>query len=743
MQAILWVASNFIPFLVPADATFLFLPICIVLGIVFFWFRSPWYVLAVVGVCNAAFHVNQYLQLRYDQAGIKEISIEARVESLPDCHPALCRFRILVSEGELKGRRYLVTWYRPPQDIQAGDRWRLMLRLRRLQGLANKSAFDLERWAMAQGIHGRASVVEGHKTSHYVSLNRLRGNLLKSLQYGLPESQGRELLLALMTGDRSRFESRSWDALKYSGTSHLVAISGMHISLVFAFGLLLARLVTRPLWLRISNIPAQKWELSLAWISAFMYSMLAGMPLSTQRALMMLTLWCLARWLNRPAGVRSWLSLAVLLMVLHDPFVLIDTGFWLSVLAVMILGLMLERKKQHFLLALWASQWRISVMMMPVNAVLAAKLVWLSLPVNLLALPLVSFLVLPIGLLALLLFSFQPQFAIEIMTALALFLERCIGILSYLVEYMPQIDMPGYMSSILPALLFLLPLAFLPGNSLRLPLVALVIGGFMIEKEHHGFGVEVLDIGQGLAVIIRVNSKTLLYDTGPKSFSAHDLAGQVISPLARANGIERFDALIVSHGDSDHAGGVATILREFNVSRVYSSYPHLVNHVIPCEKGQQWQWGDVEFEILYPAKGSPYLGNNSSCVLRVRSPNGSVLLPGDISTVVETRLQKENGLALRSDLLISPHHGSATSSSMAFIDAVHPAEVIHAAAFNNRFGFPVEEVSERYRHAGIRQWITGRDGAVQCSWPAGKLECRSERQGYAPVWRFPVAGGNH
>jgi competence protein ComEC len=225
--------------------------------------------------------------------------------------------------------------------------------------------------------------------------------------------------------------------------------------------------------------------------------------------------------------------------------------------------------------------------------------------------------------------------------------------------------------------------------------------------------VDVLDVGQGLAVLVRTAEHTLLYDTGPR-YGAETSAGQrIVVPFLHAIGVAWLDALVVSHRDQDHSGGLEAVRAHAPIARFLTSMTGVGAE--PCAAGQFWEWDGVRFAILHPLERD-YLGkakrtNSMSCVLRVWNDGGAILLTGDIETDNERALIARAGKELRSDVLVAPHHGGRGSSSPAFVAAVAPRDAIFSAGYRNRFGHPRAEVLERY--AASRQWRTARDGDVQ------------------------------
>jgi competence protein ComEC len=225
-----------------------------------------------------------------------------------------------------------------------------------------------------------------------------------------------------------------------------------------------------------------------------------------------------------------------------------------------------------------------------------------------------------------------------------------------------------------------------------------------------------LDVGQGLAAVVQTAGHALVFDTGPATGERFDAGSAVVVPFLREYGIGRVDTLIVSHGDMDHRGGVPSLLAQTEVKRLLTSVPDKIRRdqgeVESCEAGQSWQWDGVRFEILYPFHDQAYRGNDASCVLRVQTLKEAVLLPGDIEKRSETALLQEEAARLPADILVAPHHGSNTSSTAAFLQAVQPRYALFAAGYRNRYGFPRPAVVARYATEGATLLDSARNGAI-------------------------------
>jgi competence protein ComEC len=224
-----------------------------------------------------------------------------------------------------------------------------------------------------------------------------------------------------------------------------------------------------------------------------------------------------------------------------------------------------------------------------------------------------------------------------------------------------------------------------------------------------------LDVGQGLAAVVQTHNHTLLFDTGPSYPSGFDTGDAVVVPFLRQTGIDHVDTLVISHGNNDHAGGVASVLAQLPVTKILADGEMVVDlpNADPCRRGASWEWDGVKFRILHPASVIDAADeNNHSCVLRVSVGRHAVLLTADIERDGEGELLASTE-ALRADILVAPHHGSKTSSSEDFLNAVQPQWVLFPVGYRNRYGFPHSEVVARYAERGVATRRTDTEGALQ------------------------------
>lgn len=607
--------------------------------------------------------------------------------------------------------RVLLAWY-GDESLRAGEQWRADIKLRRPHGLANPGSFNFEAWLSrnrfaATGHISRGGLerlAEGQTGPH----QRWRQLLAERLRNHPMDHRIRGVLLAMTNGDRSGIDHELWQRFQVYGLNHLLVISGLHVGLVAAMGFLAGRLVGR----RCAHLTAAGL--------ALIYSALAGFALPTLRALAMLASVQMAALAGR--RVRAWhsLGLALALVALVDPLATHSAGFWLSFGAVALIFTVRNLYPE------W-SAWRLTLrlqLMLSLGMGLVASywfggLGWFAPAANLIAVPVLTFWLAPLCLAGALLAHPLPAVAGWCWDLAALpvagFL-RVDALLSAVelplwVAYQPTL--PALLSTLAGCVLLLTrrgwPQRWLAGLFLAAAL-------FPTRSPPAADTLEfwLLDVGQGLAAVVLQGDTVLVYDTGAGDPAGPNMASSVIAPFLSRRGIEHIDVLVISHGDQDHASGVFSLHRRFDVGETWVGelpFPGLLGQRA-CRAGTSLRRGDVRLELLSPA-GDGGEGNNRSCVLRLDFRGVRLLLPGDIEVNVEHALLRRRRGALAAEVLVVPHHGSRSSSSSAFIAAVRPQVALLSRGYRNRFGHPHPQVVARYRHFGIPLCDTAELGALK------------------------------
>ncbi|WP_460121895.1 DNA internalization-related competence protein ComEC/Rec2 [Pseudomonas sp. S2_C03] len=640
--------------------------------------------------------------------------VEGRVVGLPQSSDAVVRFELIdVRSREARMPRMMrLAWYGGP-PISSGERWRLAVKLKRPAGLLNPHAFDYDAWLLAQRIGATGTIKDGQRLVE--ARWAWRDTVRQRLQ--AVDAQGRTgALTALVLGDGAGLDREDWQVLQDTGTVHLLVISGQHIGLLAGMVyLLIAGLARYGLWPNL--LPWLPWACALAFAAALAYGLLAGLGVPVRRACVMIGLVLLWRLRFRHLGAWWPLLLALDAVLLLDPLVSLLPGFWLSFAAVAVLIFTFGGR-----LGPWRwwqtwtrAQWLIALGLGPLLLILGLP-VSLSGPLaNLLAVPWISLLVLPLALLGTLLLPVPlvGESLLWLAGGLIDWLFWGLGLLADPVPAWVSVAIPVWAWGLgsLGALLLLLPGGIVL-RPLGWPLLLMLVFPPRPTLPEGIAEVWQLDVGQGLAILIRTRHHTLLYDTGPR-FGDFDLGERVVLPTLRKLGVDQLDLMLISHPDADHAGGARAIANGLPVARVLSGDPLALPVTLnaqACESGQRWDWDGVSFQLWQWAEAAG--SNQKSCVLQVEANGERLLLTGDIDVPAERALL-DSPLAVPTDWLQSPHHGSRSSSSMALLAALQPKSVLISRGNGNSFGHPHPTVMARYRKRGMTVHDSAEQGAIR------------------------------
>lgn len=651
----------------------------------------------------------------------QNLTVVGRVADLPRNEPQRARFTLRVESAhtaqgtQVPGLRRLgLSWYRPPAVTpRVGERWQLQVRLKRPRSLSDPGSFDYAGWAFAHGIDATGYVYHDYATRLApagAGLGPLRARIAEAVHQALPASPWAGLVAGLAVGARGGITQAQWRTLRTTGTSHLLAISGLHLGLVAALVFLLTSLIVRRIPALTRRIPARLTAAGAGMLAALVYAALAGFSLPTQRALIMLAAPLLALLWRRRLGVGVAVGLAAVVVTLITPLAVLSASFWLSFGAVSVLAWGLAG---HHGRGWLRPQWVVSLGLIPLLALFFGRIPVLGPLANLVAIPVVGWLAVPPALAGALAEMLHAGWGAPLFHAAAFVLAHFWPFLEWLQarSFATVAVSPApwaLAAAVLGTILLLAPRGLgvrLAGLGLLVPLFWPPVPGVLPGN----YRVTVLDVGQGLAAVVRTRHHVLLVDTGPRWWGGSDAGRSIVIPYLRARGLGEPSEVVLSHADSDHSGGLASIERQWPNLFVLSGVSGAAH---PCHRGEHWQWDGVTFRILGPDQGAQGSRNNRACVLKVSGPGGSVLFPADIERDGEQSLLNDGAERLAAQVLIAPHHGSATSSTPAFVRAVHPRYVVFATGYRNRYHFPRPQVVARYRALGARLLNTVHTGAI-------------------------------
>jgi competence protein ComEC len=730
---------------------------------------SLWVLLlgASYGVLRADLRLSHELSREWEG---RDIEIVGVIDELPQRNDRCIRFAFdveqVLTRNVVVPPRIALGWYKPSikelqgealPALRAGERWRWTVRLKRPHGYVNGAGFDVEAWMLENNLRASGSIqvdepvkrIDANAGRFTDYIERFRERIRDRMQQVLQDKRYAGVLIALAVGDQRAIREGDWALFNATAVSHLLSISGAHVTL---FATWIASLVFA-LWRRsprLANaLPAQKAAALAAAFIALAYAALSGFAVPAQRTCYMLLTASFALMLSRtisPWLILCW-SLVVVLAI--DPWASLAVGFWFSFLAV---AFLLYVTHGHVGSRPWwrtalITQAAVTIGLAPLAVAFFQQVSLVGPLANAIAIPLISFVVIPLTLLWLMLpIDALLTLAHDLVNALASFLQW----LTTLPTTMWSQHAPSWWT----VLLAIAGCAWLlapRGVRYRWIGVLWCLPLFTITPTRPDIGefsMTVLDIGQGTSVVVRTATRTLVYDTGPRWTDDTDAGSQLIAPYLRASGSSKIDGLVVSHLDIDHSGGAKSLLKStptewlltsmFAESDVVRLADERGTRAYGCRAGQSWQWDGVQFEIVHPNVESyanaKLKTNDRSCVLRISATKASALLTGDIEALSETELVARALQSLRANALLIPHHGSLTSSTGAFIEAVKPSIALINAGYRNRFGHPREDVLARYAQRNIPVHRSDWHGAITIDSKDGFATARRERDARQRYW---------
>ncbi|MGH8496026.1 MAG: DNA internalization-related competence protein ComEC/Rec2 [Gammaproteobacteria bacterium] len=688
-----------------------------------------------------------------------ELTLHGTVVSLPGAPNGLVRFDFEVGrESRPAGMpsRIRLSWYRAETYPKAGERWQLVVRLKAPRGFMNPGGFDYEAFLFRERI-GATGYVRSSPLNRRLApaggerrLLGLRRRIVERLAATLGERPALGVLSGLSVGAEERISREQWDVFAATGTSHLISISGLHIALVAMLVFFFARRMWRALPGLSTRIAAADAGACASLVAALAYSLLAGFTVPTRRALIMLCVVLGLMLLRRGLRPAQHLCVALWLVVLFDPLATLSPGFWLSFAAVAVIAYGIAGRVPAPARAAGRFgdycriQWLVFVGLAPLTMWIFGQAPLVAPLVNLFLIPLYSFAVIPLTLAGVALLWPAPAGAEGLLRLAAWLFEQTWPA----VEWAASLDLsfggqPPFwaLAAAVPAVLWLTASGALPGRVAAVGLMLPLMLARPSAPLPGDYRLTLLDVGQGLAAVVRTHEHVLVYDAGPSFLSGSNTGMMVVLPYLASQGIRDVDVLVVSHEDNDHAGGARALLDAFPRARLVAGARAAAvagRHATRCKAGVRWRWDGIEFAFLHPPGDGRFAGNDASCVLRVRGQGGSTLLPGDIERPAESFLSAGDA-PLEAAIVVVPHHGSATSSSTALIEATGAHYALVSAGYRNRWAFPKPEVSRRWTQSGAQLLGTAHSGAITFDIEAGRgiSQPRLHRREAKRYWTAP------
>ena len=725
--------------------------------------RVPGALLAGFALCglHTAWALSLQLPVEHERS---DVVLTGRVVGLPEHDDDRTRFLFRVARSGanpeyLRGRKLRLAWYDGWGDdesrrgeIEAGSTWSFTVRLRAPRGLRNPGWFDGEKQALARRISAIGYVRDAEPVERLGGaggMDAWRDRVAGRIDAAVASDSSR-YVRALALGDTRALAEADWEALRATGLTHLIAISGFHVGLVAGFFALLGAGVWRLLpglgrWL-----PRPQAAAIVALGGALFYAAVAGWELPTVRTVLMIGVVVVARLARRSLRVADSLALAAVAVTLVDPLSLLTAGFWLSFAGVAWLVWCLPRvDEQRLVPGFLTAQWVATLGLLPLTAVLFGQASLAGPLANLVAIPWWSLVVVPLSLLGTGLEALQAGWGGWAWRLAAWCFDLSWPLFGWLAEsrfslwWLPEARWFALPLALAGAFWLLLPRG-VPGKWLAALLWLPLLWPDRELPRHGEAELVVLDVGQGLSVLVRTARHAYLYDMGPAVPDGYDAGERVVVPALLALGVRRLHGAIVSHSDADHAGGLGAVMRRFPASARFAPHGSGIEDAAPCLAGSGWEVDGVAFRFLHPTMHFPYIRNEASCVLRVETAHGAALLMGDVGEIIEREMMRREPEAVRADVVLAGHHGSRTSSDPGFVNATGAGYALVSAGYGNRFGHPHEQVAYRWTRAGADVLSTATGGALRVRLAQGGTAVGQRRLAHPRLWdaqrRLAAAG---
>lgn len=705
-------------------------PLCLLFIIASFLFRPRWVLLGmfVLAYGLSAFHqwrtADQDMPL---QAVIPHAQLSGVVASIPHQTPEKTKFEFdadALNDFPVKSRMQLACYQKCP-PIQVGQHWVLRAKLRRVHNLNNPGGFDYKTLMEARHIRWTGSIqkdtMKQRPQSIPLSILVLREKMAAYLAAMISDETTLGIVQALTIGVTNHISQTSWVLFRCTGTTHLMVISGAHIGLIagmFFKLVLYGWSRSRRLCLR---FPAQKIASLAGIFSGVSYALIAGFGVPAERAVVASGFMFLQYLGQRQFGAWQAWRYALLAVLLAEPHAVLMPGFYLSFIAVAILLTMNRRILTDGWRKLGLIQLSCMVGLLPFTVYWFSYGAVSGLVANTIAIPWVSFVIVPLALATLGLGQY--------MTCMVSLLKMSISAFMFFLHWIDGLAwmnvQMSYANMMLPLMWMLALMIFLllPLKALFPTALGMLVAPFYPHHSgipDHEFQAHILDVGQGLAVVIRTHHHVLIYDTGGQLYHGSDMGQLVMVPYLHLLGVNHLDKIVISHPDLDHRGGLASIEAKYPGTELVVDDPVFYHRGKSCHEYADWTWDGIRFHF-FPIKMLSGTKNNRSCVLHISNQSNQLLLTGDIERIAETQLLAQYGDSLKSSVMLVPHHGSQTSSSSGFLKMVAPKYAVLSYGFDNRYHFPHLKIMQRYQDAHIQLFATAEQGMIHVWFQRKKL----------------------
>ena len=704
-------------------------PVFVPIAILFLRFRLAVGIAFFLGVFLACMHEWVCAEKGMPNGPIiKKTNISGIIHSIPVQNKQKTQFELQLQSinGKMARANILLSCSQNCPKFHVGEKWNFEVKLKRPRNYHNPGSFNYKRFLNARHISWTGYVINHQliEPTHRFLITQWRAKMAEQLSRIIPDRQVLGVVQALTLGIAHSIDKTEWELFRQTGTIHLMVISGAHIGLVAGMIYWLAFNVWRFAGRLCLVMPAQKFASLCSLLAATLYALFAGFGVPAERALIVCFLMLLRYFINKPYTVWQAWRYALLIVVIYEPHSILMPGFYLSFIAVAILLLVSQTTHIKGLRKMFLIQFICMLGLLPFTLYLFSYGAVNGVLANLIAVPIVGFIIIPLSMLVLFInFFIHTPILIDLLSVLV---QWTLGFLRW-VDVISIINLKFSLQSLNQVIIISLALFIIllvPVRQLKV-IVVLILLPAMKPSEHVLKGgelvVDVLDVGQGLAVVVRTSGHTIIYDTGIQFYKGSNMGEMVIKPYLDYLGIHRIDKIIVSHSDLDHRGGLDFLRKSLHIDELLFENPDFYKTGNNCHDYPTWQYDDVHFKFLsmdLNVKGK----NNHSCILKITSKSGSILLTGDVEKKGEKYLVKNHLNALQSDVLLIPHHSSKSSSTPLFVKAVSPKYAISSFGIDNRYGFPHQKTIETFNEYEIPVYDTATHGMIRVSFKKSHIQ---------------------